>query len=122
MFCMLLRKHLGGGRVIAVRQAGGDRIVEIWVENLSELGDQRTLRLVCEFMGKHSNLILVAPDGRIIDSARHVTYEISRCGKCCPACPTKRPPIQGKLPFDAPGRPGVSGGLGPASGPSQPGR
>lgn len=101
MFCMLLRKHLGGGRVSAVRQAGGDRIVEIWVENLSELGDQRTLRLVCEFMGKHSNLILVAPDGRIIDSARHVTYEISRVREVLPGLPYERPPIQGKLPFDA---------------------
>ena len=96
MFCMLLRKHLGGGRVSAVRQAGGDRIVEIWVENLSELGDQRTLRLVCEFMGKHSNLILVAPDGRIIDSARHVTYEISRVREVLPGLPYERPPIPGQ--------------------------
>ena len=101
MFCMLLRKHLGGGRVSAVTQVCGDRILEIQVENLSELGDQKTLRLVCEFMGKHSNLILVAPDGRIIDSARHVTYEISRVREVLPGLPYERPPAHGKLPFDS---------------------
>ena len=111
MFCMLLRKHLGGGRVSDIRQVGGDRIVEILVENLSELGDQRTLRLVCEFMGKHSNLILVSPDGRIIDSARHVTYEISRVREVLPGLPYERPPIQGKLSFDALDAQGLSSAL-----------
>ena len=101
MFCMLLRKHLGGGRVSAVTQVCADRILEIQVENLSELGDQKTMRLVCEFMGKHSNLILVAPDGRIIDSARHVTYEVSRVREVLPGLPYDRPPAHDKLPFDS---------------------
>ncbi len=101
MFCMLLRKHLVGGRVAAIRQALGDRILEIDVENFSELGDPRVLTLVCEFMGKHSNLILVAPDKRIIDCARHVTEDISRMREVLPGLQYERPPEQGKLRYDA---------------------
>ena len=67
--CMLLRKHVTGGRVSAIRQIDCDRILEIEIEHYDELGDRATKRLVCEFMGKHSNLIFVGGDGRIIDSA-----------------------------------------------------
>ena len=87
MFCMLLRKHLGGGRVAEIRQIEGDRILEILVENLSELGDPRHFRLVCEFMGKHSNIILVSPEGRIVDSARRAPGSSAGCGRCCRATP-----------------------------------
>ena len=100
MFCMLLRKHLIGGRISDVRQALGDRILEIDVKNFSELGDPKVLTLRCEFMGKHSNLILTAPDGRIIDSARHVTGDISRVREVLPGLSYERPPEQGKLRYD----------------------
>lgn len=102
MFCMLLRKHLGGGRVAEIRQIEGDRILEILVENLSELGDPRHFRLVCEFMGKHSNIILVSPEGRIVDSARRVTRELSRVREVLPGHAYERPPAHGKMPFDEP--------------------
>lgn len=67
---MLMRKHLSGGRVSRVRAVDCDRILEIEFEHLDELGDPAKKTLVCEFMGKHSNLIFVGADGRIIDSAR----------------------------------------------------
>lgn len=72
MLCMLFRKYLCGGRVLAVRRIAGDRILEIDVSNLSELGDPVTRTLVVEIMGRHSNIILRTEDGRIIDAARHV--------------------------------------------------
>ena len=72
MFCMLLRKHLGNGKITDISQIHFDRILRIDVEALDELGDIRTKTLILEVMGKHSNLILVDDNMRIIDSIRHV--------------------------------------------------
>ena len=69
-FCMLLRKHLGSGRIISVEQPGYERIIEITVEHLDELGDVCQKKLIIELMGKHSNLIFVGQDGMILDSIR----------------------------------------------------
>lgn len=100
MFCQLLRKHLLGGRVLEIRQIDGDRILEMDVESADEMRDRTVKTLVCEFMGKHSNLILVRADGRIIDSARHVTDDISRVREVLPGLDYRRPPEHGKLPYD----------------------
>ena len=88
MLCMLLRKHLSGARVTDVRQIDCD-----------ELGERTTKTLVCEFMGKHSNLIFLTADGKIIDSARHVTEQISSVRQVLPGLYYQRPPAHGKLPF-----------------------
>ena len=58
MLCMLLRKYLQGGRVTDVRRVNGDRILEIDVEALDELGELKTRTLIAEIMGRHSNIIL----------------------------------------------------------------
>ncbi len=97
MFCMLLRKYLGSGRVLAVRQIAGDRILEIDISALSELGDPITRTLVIEIMGRHSNIILRTADGRIIDAARHIGEDISRVRQVMPGLPYSYPPSQGKL-------------------------
>lgn len=97
IFCMLLRKHLGGGRVLAVRRVAGDRILEIDVSVLTELGDIETRTLIVEIMGRHSNIILRRADGRIVDAARHVSEEISRVRLVQPGLPYVYPPSQGKL-------------------------
>lgn len=97
MLCMLFRKYLCGGRVLAVRRIAGDRILEIDVSNLSELGDPVTHTLVVEIMGRHSNIILRTEDGRIIDAARHVGQDISRVRQVMPGLPYAYPPTQGKL-------------------------
>ena len=97
--CMLLRKHVTGGRVSAIRQIDCDRILEIEIEHYDELGDRATKRLVCEFMGKHSNLIFVGGDGRIIDSARRVTDTMSSVREVLPGLRYERPPAHGKIPF-----------------------
>ncbi len=97
MFCMLLRKYLGSGRVQQVRRIAGDRILEIDISALSELGDPITRTLVIEIMGRHSNIILRAADGRIIDAARHIGEDISRVRQVLPGLPYAYPPSQGKL-------------------------
>ena len=98
--CMLMRKHLSGARIVEIRQAESDRILEIEIEHLDELGDRARKRIVCEFMGKHSNLIFVSADGRIIDSARRVTEAISSVREVLPGLRYERPPAHGKLPYD----------------------
>lgn len=102
MLCMLLRKHISGGRVRDVRQINGDRILEIEFEHLDELGDSARKTLVCEFMGRHSNLILVDGEGRILECARRVTESMSSVREVLPGLRYERPPEHGKTPFDAP--------------------
>ena len=97
MFCMLLRKQLLGGRVLAVRQIGGDRIVHMDVDVVNELGDHVLRRLILEVMGRHSNLMLVDGDGKILDAARHVSADMSRVRQVQPGLPYLPPPGQDKL-------------------------
>ena len=102
MLCMLLRKHISGGRVRAVRQIHGDRILEIEFEHLDELGDSARKTLICEFMGRHSNLIFADAQGRILECARRVTENMSSVREVLPGLRYERPPEHGKTPFDAP--------------------
>ena len=102
MLCMLLRKHISGGRVRDVRQVNGDRILEVEFEHLDELGDSARKILICEFMGRHSNLILVDGEGRILECARRVTEIMSSVREVLPGLRYERPPAHGKTPFDAP--------------------
>ena len=97
MFCMLLRKYLASGRVQAVRRVAGDRILEIEIQALSEMGDPVTRTLIVEIMGRHSNIILRSADGRILDAARHIGEDISRVRQVLPGLPYAYPPSQGKL-------------------------
>ena len=97
MLCMLLRKHLSSGRIMDVRRVAGDRILEIDINALNELGDQVTRTLIIEIMGRHSNIILKNSDGCIIDASRHVDEEISRVRLVLPGLPYEYPPSQGKL-------------------------
>jgi len=102
MLCMLLRKHVVGGRIVGFRQADGDRILEIAFEHVDELGERAEKTLICEFMGRHSNLIFVGADGRILDSARRVTEQMSSVREVLPGLRYERPPGHGKVKFDAP--------------------
>lgn len=97
MFCMLLRKHLSGGRILRVTQENFERIIEIAVESVNELGDLAEKRIITEIMGKHSNIILVNADGKIIDSIKHVTEEISSVREVLPGLIYEQPPSQGKF-------------------------
>ena len=98
--CMLLRKHLSGARITDIRQVESDRILEIEFEHLDELGDRAKKTLICEFMGKHSNLIFTDGNGRIIDSARRVNELISSVREVLPGLRYERPPAHGKLCWD----------------------
>ena len=77
MFCMLMRKHLGGARFSHVEDTGFERVVTLVFNCLNEMGDSVTYRLVTELIGKQTNLILVADDGKIVDCLRRSDIESS---------------------------------------------
>ena len=83
MFCMLLRKHIQGGKIIGISQHNFDRIVHIDIECYNEMGDLTTKTLVVEIMGKYSNVILV-DDGVVLDSIKHVSYSQSSVRQILP--------------------------------------
>lgn len=97
MFCMLLRRLLGGGRVVGIRQIDGDRILEITFDCADEMGERVSYVLICEIMGRHSNIILMGAQGRITDAIRHVGVDVSRVREVKPGIPYMRPPAQDKL-------------------------
>ncbi len=79
LFCMVLRKHLEGGKITGVDQPGLERILLIRVEATDELGILAEKTLVCEVMGKHSNIILVNPGSNtILDGINRYSYATSR--------------------------------------------
>ena len=83
-FCMLLRKHIGGGRIIDIRQPKLERIIHFTIEHLDELGDLCRKELIVEIMGKHSNIIFCTSDGKIIDSIKHVSAQMSSVREVLP--------------------------------------
>ena len=100
-FCMLLRKHLQGGRIVSVEQKDAERIIEISLETLNELGFTVSKKLIFEIMGKHSNVILVdMTTGKIVDSIKRVSIDASRVRQVLPGKLYQYPPSQDKIPYD----------------------
>ena len=83
-FCMLLRKHIGGGRIVNIWQPKLERIIHFTIEHLDELGDLCRKDLIVEIMGKHSNIIFCTEDGKIIDSIKHVPAQMSSVREVLP--------------------------------------
>lgn len=99
MFCMLMRKHLGSGKLIGIRQDGLERILFLDFECVNELGDVVTVTLACEIMGRCSNLVMIGSDGRVIDSIKRVDEEMSRERMVLPGMKYTLPPRGDRLNF-----------------------
>jgi len=100
MFCMFLRKHIGGGKIISITQPNFERIVNIEIEVKDDLGDVSTKILILEIMGRHSNLILTVKEDkgrRILDSIKHISYDKSKVRPILPNHMYEYPPSQDKL-------------------------
>ena len=85
MFCMLLRKHLSGARLVAVKQLPMERCAMFVFDCIDEMGDRVQKTFVAELMGRTCNLYLLSPEGRIIDCLRRIGLDES----------TKRPALPG---------------------------
>ena len=73
-FCMLLRKHLGGGKILSITQPGLERCIHLHIEHRNEMGDLCEKLLIAELMGKHSNIIFCDNSMRILDSIRTAVH------------------------------------------------
>lgn len=96
MFCMLMRKWLSNARLLDIRQPGFERVLMFDFETANEFGDIVTVTLVAEIMGRYSNIILVGPDGRIIDSVKRVGADKSSLRQILPGLSYHNPPPQTK--------------------------
>lgn len=96
LFCMLLRKHIGSGKITAVEQVGFERIIKISIESYDELGDLTTKYLIAEIMGRHSNIILTHSDMKIIDCIKHIDFTVSSIREVLPGLQYITPPPQSK--------------------------
>ncbi len=83
-FCMLLRKHLSGGKIQDIVQPEMERILRFEIEHLDDMGDTCIKYLIVELMGKHSNIIFTQPDGAIIDSIKHISLNVSSVREVLP--------------------------------------
>lgn len=102
MFCMLLRKHLTGARIVSISQPEHERILELEIDTHDELGFAARKKLVLELIGRSSNLILVGSDGRIIDCMRRMDFAGDAERSMMPGMFYRMPPKQNKLSvFDA---------------------
>ena len=100
LFCMVLRKHLGAARITDILQHESDRIIEILLETVDELGFNVNRKLIVEIMGKHSNVLLIdIATGKIIDSIKHVGIDVNRARQILPGKLYEYPPSQKKVPF-----------------------
>lgn len=96
MFCMLLRKHLAGGRIAALTQPPAERAVDLAFDCTDEMGVPCRKHLILELMGRNSNLILTGADGRILDCLRRVDFEMSEVRQVLPGLFYHEPPKQDK--------------------------
>ena len=99
MFCMLLRKHLVGARILALRQPDFERMLILDLDSRDELGVTARKQLVAEMIGRSANVILVGADGRIIDCMRRVDFAGDAQRSLLPGMIYRLPPRQEKTAF-----------------------
>lgn len=96
MFCMLLRKHIQGAKIARITQPSVERMLVIALDTTDEMGVECQKTLVCELMGRHSNVILCDADGRIVDAMRRVDGDLSGKRQVLPGLFYRNPPAQDK--------------------------
>ena len=84
MFCMLLRKHLVGARVLSIEQPDLERMVILTLQCTDEFGEISQKQLVLECMGRRSNLVLLDAQGRIVECLRRVDADLSAARQLLP--------------------------------------
>ena len=97
MFCMLLRKHLTGGRIESIKRLGYERAVDIEISSRNELGDIIARHLICEVMGRNSNIIFLDENRKIIDSVKHIDLTVSSVRNILPGLLYMMPPDTERL-------------------------
>ncbi len=97
MFCMLLRKHFSGARLLDIAQPSMERLLDLRFETLDELGDRVERHLILECIGRKSNLIMLDGAGRITDCMRRADGDLSAKRPVMPGLYYQPPEPTGKL-------------------------
>ncbi|MDO4566698.1 MAG: NFACT RNA binding domain-containing protein [Oscillospiraceae bacterium] len=98
-FCMLLRKHLGSGRLTGFRTADGERVLFIDFDVTTESFERTRLSLSVELMGRYCNIVLIDASNTVVDALKRVTAEDSDKRQLFSGCEFTLPPPQNKLSF-----------------------
>ena len=96
MFCMLLRKHLTGAKLIDITQPSFERVAILTFETYDEMGFKCNRSLIAEIMGKYSNLIFADENGKVIASLKTVDFSTSSRRQIIPGIKYELPPKQEK--------------------------
>ncbi|NLJ99655.1 MAG: fibronectin/fibrinogen-binding protein [Clostridia bacterium] len=97
VFCMVLRKHLEGARLVGIQQKGLERVLTLHFTTINEAGVQEEKLLNCEIMGRHSNIVLVdEASGHVVDGIRRYSHQKNRYREILPGVKYKLPPSQNK--------------------------
>lgn len=96
MFCLMLRKRLGGGKLVEIEQLGFERAVRLGFECRDEMGFECKKYLVAEVMGKYSNLIFLDENMKVIAAHRPVDFTTSSLRQVLPGMKYELPPSQNK--------------------------
>lgn len=97
MFCMFMRKHLSSGKLINIRQDGFERILYFDFDSANEMGDICRFTLAMEIMGRHSNLILINSENKIVDSIKRVGQDMSAVRIVLPGITYTLPPRDNRM-------------------------
>lgn len=101
MFCMLMRKHLVGARILSVTQPEYERMLIFTLDTHDELGVQSEKKLAVELIGRSANAVLIGADGRIIDCMRRMDFAGDALRRMLPGMIYRLPPKQEKPVFFA---------------------
>ncbi|MDO4764453.1 MAG: NFACT RNA binding domain-containing protein [Eubacteriales bacterium] len=96
-YVMLLRKYLQNGKIVDISQPGTERIINFHVSHYNEMGDLSEKRLVIEIMGRHSNIILIDENDKILESIKRIGANISSVREVYPGKTYVLPPAQDKV-------------------------
>ena len=96
-FCLMLRKYLTGARLAELSMAGFERVITAAFCGRDELGNTAIYRLMIELTGRHSNAVLVGPNGTVIDAITRVSLNLSSLRAVMPGLRYDPPPTQGRV-------------------------
>lgn len=80
-FCMVMRKHFLGGKLIRVYMPDFERCVRFDFECKNDFFETVNKSVIVELMGRSANMMLIDSDGKIIDAIRRIDLSDSS-GRC----------------------------------------
>ncbi len=98
-FCMILRQRLSNGKIINITQPNFERMIKFEIQAFNQFSEVATMFLVIEMMGKHSNIILMDENDKIVDSIKRVGYDKSQLRLILPAKQYENPPNSKENPL-----------------------